>query len=146
TDRSQGVEGGPDGAAGVEDVVDQDDGASVDPGARDPRGARGPGGDRAEVVPVHGDVDGAVDLVEIPGLGQSLGAGGEIGRAAGQRHGAVRDAQQPEVLGAVAALEYLVRDAGQGPQDLLGAQHAGAVGGGVVFGHTVLSLPRLTGR
>lgn len=64
---------------------------------------------------------------EVGAVGAALGAGDELGEAAGERHAAVRDAEQDEVLGAVVALEDLVGDAGQGTADLLRAQHPTAM-------------------
>ena len=133
-DGAQRVERGTDGAPGVEHVVDQDDGPPVDPGARDPGGARGAGGIAAQIVAVHRDVERAVEVGEVLPLGAALGARDLLGQAAGERHAAMRDSEQDQVLGAVAALEDLVGDARQRPPDLVGAQHAGAAcgrGGGL---------------
>ena len=56
---TQRVEGGPDGAAGVEDVVDEDHGPAVDPLGRQVGVLEGPGRVQPQVVAVHGHVQRA---------------------------------------------------------------------------------------
>src|SRR5699024_2119349 len=58
-DVGEGIESGPDGAAGEEHVVDEDDCLRVDAGGGDPRGFGGTVGAAAQVVTVHGDVEAA---------------------------------------------------------------------------------------
>lgn len=56
-DVAEGVEGGADGAAGEEHVVDEDDQASVDAVTGDLGAAEGARRLHPQVVPVHGDVE-----------------------------------------------------------------------------------------
>ena len=64
-DRPEGVEGRTDGAAGVQHVVDEDDGAAVDTlGAGYGWGCGARVGFVPQVVAVHGDVEGPGELVQ----------------------------------------------------------------------------------
>ena len=54
---AEGVQRGPDGAAGVEDVVDQDDGAAFDAAGRELGALERAGRVQAQVVAVHRDVE-----------------------------------------------------------------------------------------
>src|SRR5262245_25828204 len=103
-----GVQGGPDGAAREEHVVDEDDGLALDAerdvGPPDDRGAA-----QVEVVPVERDVESAdrqacpVDGGDLPG--QPPGDGDPSGP----------ETDEGQVAGAGVALEDLVRDAGESP-------------------------------
>src|SRR5690606_9115536 len=67
---------------------------------------------QVQVVAVHGDVEGAA------GHGPRLHLLDALGQPAGERGAARGDAQQGDVLGALGALQYLVRDPGQRAPDL----------------------------
>ncbi|GAB7189770.1 hypothetical protein NUM3379_04760 [Kineococcus sp. NUM-3379] len=148
-----GVEGGADGAPGVQDVVDEDDHPVVEAAGGQLGGQQRAGGVPAQVVAVHRDVEGA---------GGDLGAVG-VGDAArealGEGHPAGGDAQQHEVRGALVRLEQLVGDAGQRAVDVGGLQQGprarrglGGAGRGGSWGaagsrrHVRDLLLRLTGR
>ena len=102
----QSVEGGPDRAAGEEDVVHQDDGLVLDR-ERDVGAADHGRAAQVEVVAVERDVErahgqrGAVDARDLGG--QPLGEGDAAGAEPDER----------EIFRAVVPLEDLVRDAGQ---------------------------------
>jgi hypothetical protein len=53
----QGIQRGPDGATGVEHVVDQDNGLAVDTALGDLGGRRGAGRLTGEIVAIHGHVE-----------------------------------------------------------------------------------------
>jgi len=116
------VEGRADGPAGEEHVVHQDDDLAVDTagdvGAPDRA-------DRlaAEVVAVHGDVEGAGRDVDAFDLTDALR------EPVGEDDAAGRDAQQQEVLRALVGLEDLVGDAGERPADGVGVENDALVGG-----------------
>ena len=104
----EGVQGGADGTAGEEDVVDQDHHL---PGQIDRNVGDGLGEDgaQADVVPVEGHVEAAdgegVDRFD---LAQDLGHFG------GQRNATGLEADQDDVLDSPVALDDLVRHARQG--------------------------------
>ena len=102
-----GVQGGADGAAGVEDVVDQHHDLVVDAGARQLGGVRRAGGLVREVVAEHGDVELADDRGGVHG---GIGGGDLGGEADGEGVAPARDAQQDEVLGALVGLENFMGD------------------------------------
>ena len=114
---AQRVEGGPDGPARVEDVVDQHHDLVVDARRGDLGVPQRPGRAQPQVVAVHGDVErarrdrAALDLFEA------------LGQPAGERHPPGRDAEQDDVVGAVGPLQDLVRDPGQRPPDLVRLKH-----------------------
>ena len=144
----QGVEGGPDGAAGVQHVVDEHDDLVVDAARRDRGVHRRPGGLVAQVVAVHRDVEapdgylGALDLTD------------QVGEAVGQLDAAAGDAEQDEVVGTLVVLEDLVRDATQRPGHVARGEHGttgrveGMAGGhgGVGARQDADLLPCLTGQ
>src|SRR5690606_9051277 len=108
----QRVEGGADGPAGEEHVVDEDDQAAVDAVTGDLGAGQGTRGVHAQVVAVHGDVERADrDLA----LGDLLQLGGE---ALGEEDAPRRDAEEHHVVGALGAFDDLVGDAGQYPRDV----------------------------
>ena len=110
---AQRVQGGPDGAAGVEDVVDEHDQPAVHPAGRLLGRLQRPHAAQPQVVPVQGDVERAdrhVDALE----GADAG-----GQPAGQRGAAGRDAEDDGVAGTAGLLQDLVGDA---------VDHAGHVG------------------
>src|SRR6187402_2175122 len=117
TEVGQGVEGGPDGAPGVEHVVDEHDDLVVDTARRDRGVHRRPGGLVAQVVAVHRDVEapdghlGALDLTD------------QVGETVGQLDAAAGDAEQDEVVGTLVVLEDLVRDATQRPGHVARGEH-----------------------
>ena len=104
---NEGVQGGADGAAGVQDVIDQDHDLVVDAGPRQLRGVRRPGGLVREVVAEHGDVELADDGGGVHG---GIGGGDFFGQPDCQRIAAARNAQQHQVLGALVGLEDLMGD------------------------------------
>ena len=106
------VEGGPDGPAGEEHVVDQDHDLAVDAAGRDLGRQQRPGRLEPQVVAVHRHVERA-DRDVVP-----LDRGDPLGDPPGQRHAAAGDAEQHQVAGALVALEDLVGDAGQRPRDV----------------------------
>ena len=106
------VEGGADGAAGEEHVVDEDDQAAVDAVTGDLGAGQRAGGLHAQVVAVHGDVERADrDLA----AGDLFELGGE---PPGEEDAAGRNAEQHHVVGALGAFDDLVGDAGQYPRDV----------------------------
>ena len=115
----QGVQGGPDGAAGEEDVVDQHHhlAGQVD---RDVGHGLGQDGPQPDVVAVEGHVEAAdgqgVDPFD---LAQDLGHPG------GQRDAAGLEADQDDVLDAPVALDHLVRHPRQGALDVGRGQDLG---------------------
>src|SRR5690606_15660492 len=103
------VEGGPDGAAGEEDVVHEHDDGAVEGDTGQAVGHRGAGRAAAEVGPVEGDVhlaDGG------GGVEGRLDAGQQGAQPPGQGRPAARDPHQDEILGALVGLEDLVGDPG----------------------------------
>ena len=103
----QGVQGGADGAARVEDVVDEHNNLVVDPGARQLGGVRRARGLVREVVAEHRDVELADDRGGVDG---GVGGGDLGGEADGEGIAPARDAQQDEVLGALVGLENFMGD------------------------------------
>jgi hypothetical protein len=108
----QGVQRRADGAAGEEDVVDQDDAAVVDRerNVGEPDHRLRPDRVPHQVVPVEGDV-------ERPD--RHLGAGDFVdrgGQPPGEGHAAGADADEGQFVDAAVALDDLVRDAGQRPR------------------------------
>ena len=101
------VQGGADGAAGVQDVVDQDNNLVVDAGQRQLRVVRRPGGLVGEVVPEHGDVELADDGGGVHG---GIGGGDFLGEPDRKRVAAAGNAQQHQVLGAFVGLEDFMGD------------------------------------
>jgi hypothetical protein len=98
----EGVEGGADGPARVEDVVDEHHDFVVDARCRELGGKRSPGRLALEIVTEHGDVQLAGNV-----FGLHTGIGGRYfgGKAAGQRIAAARNAQQNKILGSLVRLE-----------------------------------------
>ncbi|GAB3690627.1 hypothetical protein GCM10028793_08180 [Nocardiopsis oceani] len=120
---AEGVEGGANGAAGEEDVVDEDDDAVVEAAGGDLRLAEGPCGGQAEVVAVHRDVEGSDGDAEV------LDPPDALGKALRERYAARGDTEEGDVFAALGALEDLVGDAGQCPVDLVAVEDGpGAVG------------------
>ena len=115
----QRVEGGPDGAAGEEDVVDQHDDA---PGQVDRDVGHRLGQHRAQpdVVAVEGHVERA-DLERHVALDLAE----DLGHPRGQGHAAGLQADQHDVLDAAVALDDLVRHPRQGPLDVGGSEDLG---------------------
>ena len=114
----QRIQRSPDGTAGEEDVVDEDDDLA---GQIDRNGGHrlGEDGAQPDVVPVerhvetaHNQID-ALDLVE------------RLGHAVGQGHPARLQADQDDVLDAPVALDHLVRHARQGTVDVSGGEDLG---------------------
>ena len=104
----QRVERGPDGAAGEQHVVDEHDRLAVDALDRDLGQLQRAHAVQPQVVAVHRGVERADRHVAILDL-RDL-----VGDPAGERDAAGRDAEHDEVVGAVVALDDLVRDPGQG--------------------------------
>lgn len=133
------VEGGPDGAAGEEDVVHEHDDGAVEGDLGQAGGHRGAGRAAAEVVPVERHVhlaDGG------GGVEGRLDAGQQGAEPPGQGGPAARDPHQDETLGALVGLEDLVGDPGQRPVDLGRGQHGpGSTRCGGVSSHAGASFP-----
>src|SRR5699024_11786036 len=91
-----GDSSGPDGAAGEEHVVDEDDCPRIDAGGRDPRGFGGTVGAAAQIVTVHGDVEAAGEFARR--LCPALDRGDSLGEPVGQGDSAARDAEEDEVV------------------------------------------------
>ncbi len=114
----QGIERGPGGAPGEEHVVDQDHDLLRDVGHLG--GADGGDRPQPDVVAVERDV-------ETPDRRFHRLEGGYGGRdAPGQRHAACVEADDHDVVGAVIALDDLVRDPGQRPAQIGGVEDVGA--------------------
>lgn len=114
------VECGLDGAAGEEDVVDEDDVGAVDVGRE--HGGRELFGDRiaADVVAMKGDVDDAGEGFELGGEGDQAG-----GKAAGEENPAVGDTEKNETgIGAVSGDDGL-GDLVDGGVNIFGADSFG---------------------
>src|SRR5579875_1451897 len=110
----EGVEGGPDGAAGVEDVVEKDDVAAFDVEADVAFFDDGADVAGREVVAVEANVeDAGVDGVVFDG-------GDDFGEPLGEGNAAALDADEAEVGGAVVALDDFVGEADEGAIDLGG--------------------------
>lgn len=104
---NEGVQGGTDGAAGVQDVVNQDDNLVVDSGQRQLGAVRWPGGLVGEVVTEHGDVQLSDDG---GGVHSGIRGGNFLREPDGQRIAAARNAEKHQVLGAFVGLEDLMGD------------------------------------
>ena len=111
------LQGGADGPAVEQDVVDEHDDLVVDPAGRDV--GAGQRADRlvAQVVAVHRHVEAADGHVGALDLGHG------DAETLGERHPAGRDAEQDEVVGTLVALEDLVGDPAQRPGDVAGGEH-----------------------
>ena len=96
-----------------EHVVDEHDDGAVDAAARDVGGLERAGGSQPQVVAVHRDVERRRRDLDALDLGHH---GRRCGAASGDPAG--RDAEQDDVVGALVALEDLVRDAGQRAGDV----------------------------
>ena len=107
----EGVDRGADRAAGVEDVVDEDDGAAleveVELGVADDRlcAARRLAGAHVDVVAVEGDVE----LAELDRLARALFD--QVVQAARERHPAAPDPDQRDRVELLVPLDHLVGDA-----------------------------------
>lgn len=113
------VHGGADGAAGVEDVVHEDEIHAVD-AKGDVRGLKdGLRRDFGKIVAVEGDVQGADGNVD------AVDATHGFGDALGERHAATADANQGEMLGATALLNNLMSKALKSAVDLRGGHQLG---------------------
>ena len=117
-DVAQRVQRRADRAAGVEDVVDEDDQRAVDAALGDRGVLERAGRLGVEVVAVERDVEGAAgdgDAGELVDL---------VGEPGGERDAAGRDAEEDDArrVGTVerGLLDDLVRDAGDGPADVRG--------------------------
>src|SRR5690606_16176564 len=110
------VQGGPDGAPGEEDVVDQDDDLAVYARGRDHCLLRSSGRVRAQVVAIHRHVERA------DGDRGALDSGDPIADAPGKWYATSVQSEQDQVLGTLVPLEQLVRDASQRPGDVTGIQ------------------------
>ena len=144
----EGVQGGPDGASGEEDVVDQHHHPSgqVD---RDVGDGLGEDGAQADVVPVEGHVEAA----QVDG-GRPLDLEQCLRHLGGERNSARLQPDQDDVLDPAVALDDFVRHPGQGALDVGGAQdlgvgHEHAPEGprmtALVFGHCSSCRVSLTG-
>ena len=102
----QGVQGGPDGATGEEDVVDQHDDLAGQV-TRNVGHGFGEDGAQADVVAVEGHIEAA------DRQGDPLDLAQELGHAGCQRDTAGLQADEHDVLDAPVALDHLVRHAGQ---------------------------------
>ena len=107
----------PHRAAGEEDVIHQHDGLVVD--ARSRYVGVFDGADRvpAQVVAMHGDVEGAAWHLA------SFDLGHHLHEATSERDPTGRDTEDNKVLGAPVALKDLVGHTSQGPGDVTGAHH-----------------------
>ncbi len=101
------VEGGPDGPAGVQDVVNQHHNLVVDAGAGKLGGVRRAHGLVREVVAEHGHIQLADDRGGVHG---GIGGGNFGGEPDGEGVAPARDAQQDQVLGALVGLKDLMGD------------------------------------
>ena len=133
----QGVDRGPDRAAGVEDVVDEDDrlplerdveGGAAHDGLQVPRRVAVPD---EHVVAVEGDVERADRRLDAAALGH------EPAQALGERHAARVDADEHERARVVVSLDQLVCEARQRAGDRVGVEQAssppGRAGSSVVM-------------
>ena len=148
TEVVEGVQGGADGAAREEDVVDEhhDLAGQV---ARDVGDRLGQHGAQADVVAVEGHVEPA----DVEG-GDPLDLAEDLGHLRGEGHATRLEPHQDDVLDAPVALDDLVRHAGQGAQDVgrtedLGVGHEHAPEGSrmtaFAFGHCSSCRVSLTG-
>ena len=110
----EGVEGGPDRAAGEQHVVDQHDGRAVR-STRDVGDRLGQHRPQADVVAVEGDVERADRRRRCPRSRLRASAS-----RCGERHAAGLQADQHDVVEAVVALDDLVGHAGDGPLHVVG--------------------------
>ena len=130
------VEGGAYGAAGVEDVVNEDYGFTFNADAGHdalPCGIWGGGavGRDGLVVAVGGDVQGAESGFCVEVRLDGLDAGGE---SYGEGHAAGADADEYEVFYAFIGFNNFVGDAGEGAADFVLAEDGAADGGRVLGG------------
>ena len=109
----EGVHRGPDGPARVQDVVDEDDRATVDPRGQFRALDDGLLGDQRQVVAVEGDVEGA-DRDR-----RAFVLRDRRRDPTGQRDAAALDADQQEAIGAGLLLHDLVGQAHGRPADLI---------------------------
>lgn len=126
------VEGGAYGAAGVEDVVNEDYGFAFNAdGGHDafPCGVWGGGAAGSLVVAVGGDVQGADSCFCVEVRLDGLDAGGE---SYGEGHAAGADADEYEVFYAFIGFNNFVGDAGEGAADFVLAEDGAADGGRVL--------------
>ena len=114
----QGVEGGPDGPAGEEHVVDQDHHLSGQI-AGDVGDRFGKDGSQTDVVTVEGHVEAAHGDLGVLDLAQGLGHAGGQGDATGL------EADQDHVLDAAVAFDDLVGHPRQGALHVSGGHHLG---------------------
>ncbi len=128
-DAAEGVEGGADGAAGEEHVVDEDDEAAVDAVAGDVRAGQRPRGR------IRRSSRYMVMSSEPTGTGRPVICSSFPARRRARKTPRV-DAEEDHVVGALGALDDLVGDAGQHTGDV-GALENGAGGIGLLDGvHT----------
>jgi hypothetical protein len=118
----QRVEGGADGAAGEEHVVDEDDQPAVDAVTGDLGAGQRTRRVHAQVVAVHGDVEGA-DRDRAAGDLREL-----VGQPAGQEDTPGGNAEEHHVVGALGAFDDLVGDAGQHPRDVGALENGPRIG------------------
>ena len=112
TDTSKSIERSLDGAAGVQHVVNEDDGLAVDAGAWNQRLFRSPQGLRGQVVAIHRGVDDCEFRV---GAGDFPNAIDETTR---ERCATSGDACNDEVIAAAVSFDDLIGDTGQGACDV----------------------------
>src|SRR5579862_7782088 len=108
----EAVHGGADGAAGVQDVIDEDEVHLVDSEANVRGLQNGVSCNLREVIAVKSNVQSAYGDVD------AVDAAHGLGDALGQRHAAAADTDQREMLGATAFLDDLMGEAAQGAVDL----------------------------
>lgn len=130
------VEGGAYGAAGVEDVVNEDYGFTFNADGRHdafPCGVWGGGAVERDglVVAVGGDVQGADSCFCVEVRLDGLDAGCE---SYGEGHAAGADADEYEVFYAFIGFNNFVGDAGEGAADFVLAEDCAADGGRVLGG------------
>ena len=110
---------GADGATGVEHVVDEHDDLAGDVDG-DLGGADGLHRAEPDVVAEEGDVERAHRHL---GALEPVDRGGD---PAGDGQAPRVEADEDDVVRAMVALDDLVRDAGVGPAEIVGVEHAGA--------------------
>ena len=135
------VERGADGAAGEQHVVDEDDDLAVDPAAAGCRCARARG--RAAAAGRRGTSSRRASR---PGTLAPSTARDPRREPGGERHAAGRDAEQDEVVGALVALEDLVRDAGEGPARCRRRSRTVRAAGATVWARTCRGVGQQTPR
>ena len=110
------IEGGPDGPAGEQHVVDQDHQLAVDAASRLHRAAERPAGLGVQIIAVQGDVEAA------EADGDATEAGDALGQPVRQRLAAGGDAQQDDVGAAAGLFQDLVGDPVEHPGQIFGVQ------------------------